>query len=343
MLAGAVASGKVAHAYLFVGPVGVGKRDAARAFGRLASCHRPAERQGVLGPCGACPSCERPFAPDRHHDLMVVDPAEKESRVAVEGPGSGKETPLIDRLRHAQEFVAIRPVLAPVKCLILLGMDALQDVHMNAILKTIEEPPAHAMVLLTAANASSVLPTILSRCQRVDLSPAPPERILAAMGRDDDAARLAALLSGGRPAVARRLMNAEDLDTMVEGLADLRQLAMAGDPLSALHAAERCRRLCLQWYDLLHDEETEGASVSDEERVRQSIEAVLFPLEAGIRDAYAQSMGAPVAPLLDLGDKPSPSASSRAATALGRIGQAKRAIRGNANTRLALEALFLGI
>lgn len=342
MLAGAVRSGKIAHAYLFIGPTGVGKREAALAFGRLAGCHEPTERDGVLAPCGICPSCERPYASDRHHDLMVIDPQQKESRISMEGSASGKEVPLIDRLRAAQEYVSIRPIASRTKCLAVLALDLLQDVHMNAILKTVEEPPAHALVLLTASNASGVLPTILSRCQRMDLPPAPVEAIVTALGRSDGAARRAALLSGGRLTVARRLLDAPELPEIEEGFRTLCHMALSDDPLQALRAAELCRSLCLQWYEVLNrDEGEEGGT--EEERVRRSIEAVLFPLEAAIRDAYSHSLGAPEASLLDLGDRIATPSPGRAAAALGRIGEAKRAIKGNANTRLALEALFLAL
>lgn len=342
MLARAIRSGKVAHAYLFVGPSGVGKQEAATAFGRLAACREPIEEGRVLAPCGLCPSCQRPYTPDRHHDLMVVDPSVRETRVSMEGAATGKEIPLIDRLRGAQEFVAIRPLVSRIKCLILLAVDSLQDVHMNAILKTVEEPPPHAVVLLTASNASRVLPTILSRCQRVDLPPAAPHLVQAALGRDDDVARRVALLSGGRPKVAQCLLEAPGLPQLEEGFRTLRGLALADDPLLALRAAELCRTLCLQWYDIMHGDD-ESDQTTDEERVRRSIEAVLFPLEAGLRDACASALAAPVEPMLELGEWTPPPHPVRAAAALSRIGEAKRAIRGNANSRLALEALFLAL
>ena len=339
-IAGAVIADKLAHAYLLVGPRGVGKQPAALALGRLAACAAPALRDGTVTPCGACSACRLPFRPDRHHDLLLLDPQQKESRLS-DGSGAARDVGLIDRIREAQTGISIRPLVSRRKCLIILRMDSLQQVHMSAVLKTIEEPPGHAIIILTAENPSALLPTILSRCQILEFRTTSPEELLAALGRDDPAARVAVALSCGRIEPARRLLESGQIGTLRERVARLLELALSDDPVDALRAAEQCRRLCTEWHGLTEGGDEAKPDISDEEKVRRAIDGVLYPLEAALRDSCAERLGAAVP---QLGDGTPPSvAPSRAGAALRTIGAAKRAIAQNANTRLALEAMFLGV
>ena len=339
VIAGAVMADKLAHAYLLIGPRGVGKRPAALALGRLAACAGPVLSAGIVAPCGECPACRLPFTPDRHHDLVLLDPQQKESRSTDTSPG--REVAVIDRIREAQSGISIRPLVSRRKCLIILGMDGLQHVHMSAVLKTIEEPPAHAIIILTAENPSALLPTILSRCQVVELRPASPGELFATLGRDDPAARTAVALSCGRVELARRLLGSGQIDSLRDRVATLLELALSTDPVDALRSAEQCRRLCVDWHGLTEGADAGGLEVSDEEKVRRAIDSVLYPLEAALRDSCADGLGSRGA---SLGEGASPAVPpSRAGGALRAIGRAKRAIGQNANTRLALEAMFLGI
>lgn len=339
----AVAGGRVGHAYLLAGPAGIGKLESALAIGRLVSCHAPIIQDGHAEPCGACASCLLAYQPDRHHDLLLVDPAVREVRSPLEGSGSGREVKFIDRLREAMSLLALEPIVARRKTLILPRIDALQPVQLSVLLKTIEEPPASGLLILTASNASAVLPTILSRCQVLELRPIGTAETLALLGRDDADARAVALLSGGRPPIARRLLAHERLSELLEGLRGLSRLAISRAPLESLRAADSCRSLCVLWSEATA-EPIEGDDPSEEEKVRRSLDAVLFPLEALLRDRLAAACRAGVAPLCPPGLDPGGGAGS--GDALGRlraIARTKRAVQQNASTRLALEALFLAL
>ncbi len=346
MVARAAASGRLAHAYLLVGPQGIGKLRAALAFGRLAACHAPVESDGFLRPCERCASCILPFEPDRHHDLLLVDPAVSESFTPGVGAAQGREMKLIDRLRDAQARLSLGPLVARRKVLVIARLDSLQPVQMSVLLKTIEEPPGGGLLILTACNPSALLPTILSRCQVVEMAPAPTEVVLSLLERDDDHAYAAAALSAGKPEVARRLLASPDLDALVDNLTRLCRLAFAGRPLEALRAADLARKTAVLWYDMVEgDESAENgsrSSVSEEEKLRRSVEAVLFPLEALVRDALRDEVGSAAAGLTPSLLR-SPVEVHDAAKALREVARAKKAIAGNANGRLALEALFLGL
>ncbi len=177
----------------------------------------------------------------------------------------------------------------------------------------------------------------------IELKPVAPEAILAYLGRADDRARTAAQLSAGRPEVARQLVDSPRFDELIDGLRRLAALALSPDALDALKAAETCRSLCLLWYEVVQVDPTAGEP-SEEERVRRSLEAVLFPVEALVRDRWARETGAEAEELAPawLLSEAGPAA-GRPLEQIRRLAHAKRAIGQNANSRLALEALFLGL
>lgn len=343
VVSAAVLGDRIGHAYLLIGPTGIGKLPAALALGRLAACHAPAVADGRLAPCGRCPSCRLPFEPDRHHDLLVVDPSVKELWAAAEGSGAGREVKLIDRLREAQSLIALDPIVGRRRTLILPRIDSLQPVQLSVLLKTVEEPPPSGLILLTASNPAAVLPTILSRCQLIELTRVSTDAIVARLGRDDEQARAAAQLSAGRPEVARQLLAAPRFEELIEGLRRLARLSLTGDALDALKAAELVRSLCMLWHELVVTEPG-PAEPSEEERVRRSLEAILFPIEALVRDRWAAESGAagqPMTPAWLLAE--AAAATGRPLEQIRLLARAKRAVGQNANSRLALEALFLAL
>ncbi|MBT1076011.1 DNA polymerase III subunit delta' [Geobacter grbiciae] len=174
----ALRSGKTAHAYLFEGIAGCGKGTTALAFVEAAFCGRD-------DGCGTCPSC-RKMATLQHPDLHTVEP-----------DGAFIK---IDQVRELQRELVLRPIETPLKACIIRDADRLNPAAGNALLKTLEEPPGNALMILLTTNLDGVLPTIRSRCQLLRFAPLPEELIeeqLVAAGRDRAAARLAASLAGG--------------------------------------------------------------------------------------------------------------------------------------------------
>src|SRR5689334_15856643 len=168
-----LASGKIAHAYLFSGIGGCGKKKSALALIEALFCGRD---EG----CGSCPSC-RKIAALSHPDLHLVEP---------EGAFIK-----IDQVRALQKDLAYRPFEASRKACIIDGADRLNPAAGNALLKTLEEPPGSALIILLTSAVDNVLPTIRSRCQQLSFHGLPESAIAAALGDaglDGESARVAA-------------------------------------------------------------------------------------------------------------------------------------------------------
>jgi DNA polymerase III subunit delta' len=169
---------RVAHAYLFTGIEGCGKRKTALAFIQAVFC-------GKDEACGVCPSC-RKLAHGQHPDLHILEP-----------DGAFIK---IDQVRELQKELSYRPFEAPKKACIIDGAEKLNQSSGNALLKTLEEPPGDALMILITPERSAVLQTILSRCQTLQFQPLSAELIEERLVRDQfsgEAARVAATLSGG--------------------------------------------------------------------------------------------------------------------------------------------------
>lgn len=169
VLAAALRADRVPHAYLFEGPDGVGRRAAALALAQGLNCLEPADDA-----CGACRPC-RKIAAGQHPDVQVLAP---------EGQ-SGGGVYLVDQVRTLARDLAFRPFEGRRKVAVLERAEALGPVAGNALLKTLEEPPASSHLILLAPGRHSLLPTVASRCQAVTFRPletADLLRILEARG-----------------------------------------------------------------------------------------------------------------------------------------------------------------
>ncbi|NVN99618.1 MAG: DNA polymerase III subunit delta' [Geobacteraceae bacterium] len=183
-------SGRVAHAYLFTGPEGVGKRKVATAFIEALFCGRD---EG----CGECISC-RKIASGNHPDIHALEPDGQFIKV--------------DQVRDFQKSLAFKPYEAPRKACIIDGADRFNQSSGNSLLKTLEEPPGNALMILLASSPDAVLSTIRSRCQIIPFSGIPEEEIaafLAQNGSDPGSARVAASLCAGSMAKALSLCSEE--------------------------------------------------------------------------------------------------------------------------------------
>ena len=150
-LKNSIQRGQLAHAYLFCGPRGVGKTSAARIFAKTINCSNPGPD---LEPCGECESC-RSFAEGRSYSIHELDAASNNS---------------VDDIRSLTDQVRIPPQIGRYSVYIIDEVHMLSQQAFNAFLKTLEEPPAHAIFILATTEKHKILPTILSRCQTYDFN-----------------------------------------------------------------------------------------------------------------------------------------------------------------------------
>jgi len=156
-LRNAMRNGRVAHAYLFLGKEGIGKKMVALNLAKTLNCPR-----GNQDSCDECPSCLK--VDHLHHpDVILVGPQGQWIR--------------IDQIRDLQRELSHRPYEGKRRVCILTGSDRMRQEAANALLKILEEPPLHTVLILLAANVDLMLPTITSRCQRIPFNPLPLERI----------------------------------------------------------------------------------------------------------------------------------------------------------------------
>ncbi len=143
-----VVSSRYAHAYLFSGSRGTGKTSIARIFARAVNCHSPADGE----PCGVCDACRHSLEEDAV-DIIEIDAASNTG---------------VDDMRALLEKVRFTPLQLSYKVYIIDEVHMLSNAASNALLKTLEEPPAHVLFLLATTEPQKILPTVISRCQRFD-------------------------------------------------------------------------------------------------------------------------------------------------------------------------------
>ena len=148
-LKNAVKSGKLAHAYLFCGPRGVGKTTCARIFAKAINCEHPREDGEA---CNECESCKA-FNEQRSYNIFELDAASNNG---------------VDQIKTLMEQTRIPPQVGKYKVFIIDEVHMLSAAAFNAFLKTLEEPPSHVIFILATTEKHKILPTILSRCQIYD-------------------------------------------------------------------------------------------------------------------------------------------------------------------------------
>lgn len=221
MLRRHAARGEVRHAYLFCGPPGIGRRTLALRFAQSLHCERP---MTAGDPCLTCRACKQIEAM-QHPDLTVIQAMDNE--FAPKEGGILK----VDQIREFRRTINLKPYQSRYRTAVFLRFQEANENAANALLKTLEEAPPYAALMLTADNPEQLLPTIVSRCEVVRLRPLPVEAVIADLierGLDEENARLLAHISGGRPGFARRLMeDASLLELREERLNDLQTLLPA--------------------------------------------------------------------------------------------------------------------
>jgi DNA polymerase-3 subunit delta' len=319
LLGAAVNRDRVPQSLLFAGPAGVGKRTTAVALAQALNCQARrnvavSDGTTILDACGVCAACQR-IARGQHTDVTIIDRGEEASIK-------------IKRLRERLlEVVGYRPFEARKRLFVIDPADELTTEAQDALLKTLEEPPASAILILVSAYPDTLLATIQSRCRRVRFGPLSEHdvaRVLAErLGMDRASARLLAAGAGG--SVSRALADeagdvADDRDAALELLQ-----ASAGRTVGArLKAAAAL------------------AQHKSKRRDREALGARLALLSALCRDATALSVGAPAAvtntdlmePLAELSRAFGP---ERLARAFETVDQAQRALERYASPKLVAD------
>ena len=230
LMAGAARRGTLPPSLIFAGPEGVGKRMAAVSLAQAFNCLRPV-RFGTLSDgdgCGACTSCVR-IARGTHADVLLIEPGET---------GSIK----VDQVRDAIERSAYRPFEGRRRIVIIDEAEAMQAEAQNALLKTLEEPPAASMFVLVTSRPDMLLPTVRSRCQRLRFGRLAPSDVAAVLiqshGYDADEAYAAASAGDGSIGVALDGGSEEFSDARDAAVQLLRSAASSRDPRRRLDGAK---------------------------------------------------------------------------------------------------------
>lgn len=271
-------NGRLRHAYLIVGAPSSGKRTLARAFASALNCEYadPAYR-----PCGECRTC-RLIAAGNHPDVMTTET----------DPTTGVLK--IEAIRGITSRIAMKPYQSRMRVAILPDFDHAQPRAQDALLKTLEEPPDYAVLVLLATSLESILPTILSRSQIIQLRPAPAaivrDVLVERLGLESVDADSISRFSGGRVGWALRAAQdasilearAEALDLLenIVGMNRAQRFAQA-EKLSGDKAAlaDRLELWLTYWRDVLLQAEGTPVKVCNVDR-RAAIERLLYTVDA---------------------------------------------------------------
>jgi DNA polymerase-3 subunit delta' len=307
-----IISGKVAQSYLFLGSQGIGKKWVALQFAKALNC---LERDDKTGDgCDQCLSC-RKINDGLHPDIVILEPE--------------NQTIKVDQVRQMQRDLAYKPYEGLRRVCILAGADRMAPNMSNILLKTLEEPPLHTVLVLLASNSRVMLPTIVSRCQLIRFNALPisvvAQWLVEQKGLPEWEARLLASLSEGSPGKALELQGEI-------GQIPRKELLMewVGVDTIPFEGIER-------WIELLPSD-------------RGSLVSLLEVAKTLVRDLVIAKIGMHHWELIhgDLREDIIATASKlRLLTLLQRMDSLHRTLldvsplRGNANTKLALEAMML--
>jgi len=231
LLTRSMASGRLAHAYLFTGPDGVGKASTARAMAATLFCRNT----GESAPCGTCSGCLK-FSSHNHPDFLHILP---EGAVIK-----------IDQIRELKKTLSFPPLESPLRITLIEDVHTMRREAANSLLKLLEEPPPHNLLLLTADESEPLLPTIMSRCQIIPFYSLPAETAAEILLRNNsdltrDTALPLAVLSGGCPGRHRNL-DTDQLLRLHREIIDLllnEQDSDAAHTENALHLAVKAGEL----------------------------------------------------------------------------------------------------
>lgn len=340
-LKNAVSSKRVGHAYLFSGPSGIGKRLAAAQFAKALNCLKN-DPDG----CDSCESC-RMIDADSHPDVKWY------------GPAGASRSIRIELVRELTKNAYLMPYEGRRKVFIVSEVDTLHPASGNALLKTLEEPPADTVIILTSAYKDAILPTIRSRCQTVEFQPLPVKSIEEVLRNrynlPEKDRTLFAVLSGGRIGRLETLISGryrDRRDRILSGIASKQFMTVTGavkfveELLEEFKSARKAEEAALK-------DRTGAVTEADEAflegRYKEEIFETVSLLYLFFRDVLLYRAGADSTSVINY-DKIDliTGAAGRLAVEeiealLRAIAAVRRAIAGNANLKLALEVLFLRV
>ncbi|HOG28134.1 MAG TPA: DNA polymerase III subunit delta' [Vicinamibacterales bacterium] len=315
---------------VFAGPEGVGKRQAALALAQALNCLSPvtpadAARDG----CGECAAC-RKISRGLHPDVIVVEP--EGGLIAV------------DRARDAAERTAYRPFEGRTRVVVLDDADLMNDAAQNALLKTLEEPPARNVFVLVTARPNILLPTVRSRCCLLRFAPLSASDVAAALagrhGMSERAAQAAAALGGGSLGRALRFGAAGGTAARAAAVAALNEAAAAPSIRARLEVGASLLKASAKKPSTV---DRGGKGQSD----RASLAACLRAMETLLRDLAVLTTRAPEAALvnLDLRAELEPLARrydrGRLGHAFSAVGRSLLALERNASPKIVVDWLAL--
>ncbi|HMM42001.1 MAG TPA: hypothetical protein PKA95_08885 [Thermomicrobiales bacterium] len=325
-LAGALAAGRVSHAYLITGPAGVGKTTLALTLARSLNCTAPAGDR----PCGVCEDCRRTLR-GSHPDVTLVNLAWQDVAVPAKNRSdrSGSRQELsINAVRHLRQDIVTRPVLGRYKLQIVDDASLLSDSAVDAYLKTLEEPPPFAVIVLVAESAEQVSETIRSRCRIVELGSVPRASTAAALRE-----------RGVEPVTAERIARA------AHGRAGW-ALDVAATPAALTAYREQVETAWEHGATPLGRVALSGTVARDFTKRRAQTFALLDSITGIWRDALLYRAGLPgEAAFPDLGDRLAPWAAGHELRDLHRALDASRQclidLSNNVQARIALHAMVM--
>ena len=300
-------SGKTAHSYLFEGVSGCGRKKTALTLIQALFC--TALPDDACGVCSSCRKVESGNHPDIHHIAPLPD----------------KRDISIDQLRELQHILSLRPYEAPRKACIIDPAERMSVNAANSLLKTLEEPPGNALIILMTENAGLLLSTVRSRCQLIRFAPLSPEHILALLeriGMSPEAAALVAPMSGGS------LQRALDLDN--EALTARREAVIS-----------RVSQVSLNKIATVFDASEELSG--NREATLELLDILLsfyrdaVHLGAGNKEIVNRSVRAAIESIASRRSLP------RNIELLDRIYATRRDVQRNANPKLSLDHLFMSM
>ncbi len=258
LLAHAVARESLPPSLIFAGPSGIGKRLVAIATAQALNCVGP-RASDPFDSCGNCSACAR-ISRGIHPDVFIVEPGEKGNIV-------------VDQVRDVIERAAYRPFEGKRRVVIIDEADALMPQAQNGLLKTLEEPPSSTVFMLITSRPDSLLPTVISRCPRLQFRPLSGDEVAAAMmqqGRPEAEVRAVAALAGG--SIGRAL------DASAGDLVDARDIAAR--VLMQAASSDEARRRLEGSKDLLEGTGTGEGAAAD----RDKLSTHLLEMASLVRD-----------------------------------------------------------
>ena len=222
--------GRIAHAYLLAGPPQVGKMTLALDLAQALNCVEDEK------PCGSCSQCSR-ISRGLHADVQVIGLKTDDS-----GDGRRRAAISIDQVREVQREASLKPYEGSYRVFIFDGAEQLSEEAVNCLLKTLEEPPQQVVLLLLTSNAGALLPTLVSRCQLLELRPVPSSiisQILEDGYKTEGAtAQEIARLSQGRPGWAVTVASSPAaLERLDERLGAIEEVVKGGHEVRFAYAA----------------------------------------------------------------------------------------------------------